>query len=223
MNCAIAINDTNAVAASVTGGASVTSTAVSIVGGYTVNNGGSISPHPTTGSAAVADPFASVVGPTPGSCTQHNYSLGGGQSATLSPGTYCNGITISNGATAVFSAGTYIVDGGGITFGGGATISGSGVMFYLTGTSSTYGSITIANGVNVTLSAETSGPYLGLLFDQDRSVVSTANATIAGGASLQLTGSLYFQLPASLFRTVRAGAALRQSLRRTCRLPAEQI
>jgi hypothetical protein len=207
MNCGIAINDTNAVAASVTGGANVTSTAVSIAGGYTVNNGGAIHPAPTTGSKTVADPFASVAGPTAGSCSQTNYSLGGGQSKTLTPGTYCNGINISNGATAVFSAGTYIVNGGGITFGGGATITGGGVMFYLTGTNATYSSVTIANGVTVTLSAETSGPYMGLLFFQDRSIVSGSNATFAGGASVQLTGSLYFPTTGVSFSNGATGSA----------------
>jgi hypothetical protein len=191
MNCGIAINDTNADAATISGGATVTATAVSVAGNYVVNNGGTISPAPTTGTATVLDPFASIVGPTAGACNYTNYSPGYG-TFVLSPGTYCGGITINNGATATFGAGTYIINGGGITFGGGATISGSGVMFYLTGTNATYASVTIANGVNVNLSAETSGTYMGLLFFQDRSITSSQNAAFAGGASTELTGTLYF-------------------------------
>ena len=191
MNCGIAISDTNAVAASITGGATVTATAVSIAGNYVVNNGGTISPAPTTGAAAVVDPFASVAGPTAGACTYTNYRPGWG-TWTLNPGTYCGGIVIGNGATATFNAGTYIINGGGITLGGGATITGNGVMFYLTGTNATYGSVSISNGVTVTLSAEASGTYMGLLFFQDRSIVSAQNASFAGGASTELTGSLYF-------------------------------
>src|ERR1700678_490904 len=72
-------------------------------------------------------------------------------------------------------------------------------MFYLTGTNATYGSVTIANGVKVTLSAETSGAYLGVLFFQNRSITSSNNATFAGGASMQLTGSLYFPTTAFSF------------------------
>lgn len=191
MNCGIAINDTNAAAASITGGATVSATAISIAGNYVVNNGGTVSPAPTTGTQTVADPFASVAGPTAGACNYTNYSPGFGTWA-LSPGTYCGGITINNGATAAFGAGTYIINGGGITFGGGATITGSGVMFYLTGTNATYGSVSIANGVTVNLSAETSGSYMGLLFFQDRSITSSQNASFAGGASTELTGTLYF-------------------------------
>jgi hypothetical protein len=191
MNCGIAINDNNADAATISGGATVSATAISIAGNYVVNNGGTVSPAPTTGTQTVVDPFASVAGPTAGACGYTNYSPGYGN-WTLSPGTYCGGITINNGATALFKAGTYIINGGGITFGGGATITGIGVMFYLTGTNATYDSVTIANGVNVTLSAEPSGTYMGLLFFQDRSITSSQNASFAGGASTELTGTLYF-------------------------------
>jgi hypothetical protein len=65
-------------------------------------------------------------------------------------------------------------------------------MFYLTGTNANYASVTIANGVNVAFSAETSGPYQGILFFQNRSITSSSNATFAGGASMQLSGTLYF-------------------------------
>jgi hypothetical protein len=91
-------------------------------------------------------------------------------------------------------------------FAGGSTISGSGVMFYLTGTNASYGSVAIDNGVNVALSAETSGTYLGLLFYQDRSITSIANATLAGGASMQLTGSLYFPTTAISFSNGTSGS-----------------
>ena len=65
-------------------------------------------------------------------------------------------------------------------------------MFYLTGTNSTYDSVAVQNGVSVSFSAPTSGTYRGVLFFQDRSIVSSQNATFAGGATMQLTGSLYF-------------------------------
>jgi hypothetical protein len=158
-----------------------------------INNGGSASPAPVAGVAAGADPFASLPALTPASCVTHPTMYSPGSNTTLTSGTYCGGITVSNGATnVVFGAGNYIIDGGGIAFGGGATASGSGVMFYLTGTNATYASVTIANGVSVTFSAQPSGPYLGVLFFQDRSITSGSNATFAGGASMNLTGSLYF-------------------------------
>jgi len=65
-------------------------------------------------------------------------------------------------------------------------------MFYLTGTNASYGSVTISNGASFTLSAETSGPYMGILFFQNRSITSAVNATFSGGVAMQLTGTLYF-------------------------------
>jgi hypothetical protein len=191
MNCGLEVNSSNGTAASVTGAATVTAGSATVVGGATVSNGGRITPSFTTGVAATTDPFLSLPSPAVGACNQTNYNPGYGN-WTLNPGVYCGGIVISNGSTAVFNPGTYIIKGGGIQFVGGSTITGSGVMFYLTGTNATYGSVTMSNGVSVTLSAETSGSYLGVLFYQDRSITSSSAATFAGGASDTLTGTLYF-------------------------------
>ncbi len=204
MNCGLTVNSSNAGAASVTGGATVTAGSASVVGGASVNNGGSITPAFTTGAATTADPFVSLPAPTVGSCNQTNYNPGFGN-WTLNPGVYCGGITISNGSTAVFNPGTYIIKGGGVSFVGGSTITGSGVMFYLTGTNATYGSVNMSNGVSVTLSAETSGSYMGVLFYQDRSITSAVNATFAGGATEALTGSLYFPTTAVSFSNGTSG------------------
>ena len=73
-----------------------------------------------------------------------------------------------------------------------ATDTGNGVMFYLTGTNASYGSMTISNGAAATLSAPSSGTYMGVLFYQDRSITSSKNATFAGGVNMLLTGTLYF-------------------------------
>jgi hypothetical protein len=204
MNCGLVINSSNAAAASVTGGATVTAASASVVGGAVVSNGGSITPAFTAGVASTTDPFASLPSPAIGACNQTNYNPGYGN-WTLNPGVYCGGITISNGSTAVFNPGTYIVNGGAIQFIGGSTITGSGVMFYLTGTNATYGSVTMSNGVNVTLSAQTSGSYTGVLFYQDRSIVSSTGATFNGGSSSSLTGTLYFPTTGVTFSNGASG------------------
>ncbi len=204
MNCGLEVNSSSATAASVTGGATVTANSATVVGGAVVNNGGNITPSFTTGVAATSDPFASLPSPAVGACTQTNYNPGYGN-WTLNPGVYCGGIIIGNGSTAVFNPGTYIINGGGIQFGGGSTITGNGVMFYLTGTNATYASVTMANGVTVTLSAETSGSYVGVLFYQNRSITSSSVATFAGGSSDTLTGTLYFPTTAVSFSNGASG------------------
>ena len=192
--CAIYVNSSNSGAVTVIGGANVTATAIDVVGGAVINNGGSTTPAPTVGVAAVADPFASLPAPPLGNCTLHPSLTSPATNAVLTPGTYCGGIYVGNGATNVtFNSGNYIIDGGGLSFNGsGKTVLGSGVMFYLTGTNSTYDSVAVQNGASVTFSAPTSGTYLGVLFFQDRSITSSQNAVFAGGSTMQLTGSLYF-------------------------------
>jgi len=185
--CAIAVNSTSSSAAILS--ATVSAPELDLVGNCSCSG-----TYPTVvpGQPPVADPFASLPALTPGACLFTSmYSPP--SNTTLSPGTYCGGITVSNGVSGVtFGAGTYIINGGGMTFGGDITTSGSNVMFYLTGTNANYGSVTIANGVNVTFSAPSSGPYLGVLFFQNRSITSSNNATFEGGATMQMTGSLYF-------------------------------
>ena len=189
--CAIAVDSSNAQAASIVGGASVSASAINVVGGVAINNGGTTTPTPVTGVSVIADPLAALPALSPGACLKTNYSPP--SDTAIPPGTYCGGINVTNGVTNVtFSGGIYIIDGGGLTLGGGITTSGSGVMFYLTGTNATYGSVTIANGVTATFSAPTSGVYQGILFFQDRAITSANNATFAGGAVMQLSGSLYF-------------------------------
>ena len=196
--CAIAVNSSNSAAFLVNGGSSVTASAISVVGGASITNGGSTTPAPTTGVPPVTDPLASLPSPAVGACNHTNYSPGWGTWA-LTPGVYCGGINISNGATATFAAGTYIIKGGSLTLVGGTTDTGSGVMFYLTGTNATYGSVNISNGANVTFSGQTSGPYTGIVFYQDRTITSSVNATFSGGVAMKLTGTLYFPTTSVLF------------------------
>ena len=196
--CAIAVNSTNSDALTVSGGSSVTATAISVAGGDVISNGGSTTPAPTTGAAPAADPLASLPSPAVGACNFTNYNPGWG-TWTLNPGTYCGGINISNGATATFNPGTYIIKGGALSLVGGTTDTGSGVMFYLTGTNASYGSVNISNGANVTFSGPASGPYTGIVFYQDRSITSAVNATFSGGVSMKLTGTLYFPTTSVLF------------------------
>jgi hypothetical protein len=196
--CAIAVNSTNSDALTVSGGSIVSASAITVAGGVSISNGGSTTPAPTTGAASAADPLASLPSPAVGACNYTNYSPGWGTWA-LTPGVYCGGINISNGATATFAAGTYIINGGSLTLVGGTTDTGSGVMFYLTGTNATYGSVNISNGANVTFSGPASGPYMGIVFYQNRSITSSVNATFSGGVSMKLTGTLYFPTTSVLF------------------------
>ena len=108
---------------------------------------------------------------------------------TLSKGVYCGGIAISGTAVVTLSAGTYILMGGGLTVSGSGTLSGTGVTLYNTGnTLYPYKPVQTLDNSIVALTAPTSGVLAGILFFQDRSIVSTAANILAGS----FTGVLYF-------------------------------
>jgi len=194
-SCGLHVDSNSSTALSVTGGASVKASSIQVVGGYSINNGGSATPTPVTGASVVADPFATIPAPSIGTCLSHPDYTQWGQTGSYEvyPGTYCGGLAVSNGVTAHFNPGVYIIDGGGIQFGSG-TVSGTGVTFYITGSSFTNNQlVTINNGMSVNLSAPTSATYQGILFLQDRTISNTAlGSSFGGGASMALTGALDF-------------------------------
>ncbi len=192
VNCGIVVDSNSPTAMSVSGGTSVTAPSISEVGGYSISGGSSMSPLPGHTSSQL-DPLAYVQAPATGSCGYTNYQVSGGASKTLSPGVYCNGISLSGGATVTLNPGVYVLMGGGLSVSGGAVLTGAGVTFYNTG-NSTYGysGISISGGTTENLSAPTTGSLAGILFFQDRTVVGGASSSFSGGAMSTLVGALYF-------------------------------
>jgi hypothetical protein len=189
VNSSANANTSSGAAMEVTGSAYIQAPSINVVGSYHQDNSGSTSVTPTTGASAVTDPLASLPSPTAApSCQSGTFTSWQSTEYTPSPGTYC-GFSLGNGMNAQLSSGTYIINGGTFSIQGGSTLTATGgVLIYLTGGAT----LNIANGSTVTLSAQTSGSYEGVLFYQDRSVTSPGSSTIAGGANLNLTGSLYF-------------------------------
>jgi hypothetical protein len=176
------------------GNYSVTSTTIGIVGGISPGNG-TISPTPTTGISPFSDPLSSVPAPTVASgCASPSGN-------TYSPGTYCGGITIHGNGTYTFQPGVYTLQGGGMTVTGSPTLTGTGVLFYNTGTPSTYGGININGSATLNLSAPTTGPQAGILFFQNRAIpVGSAPSDIEGSEGAGYSGTLYFPTTDLVFR-----------------------
>jgi hypothetical protein len=217
-NCGIRVNSSSTSAFYATGGARVNASSIQVAGGYSIVNGASATPTPQTGAQPAADPFASITPPTPSSCLSHPDYTSWGQNGNyeIYPGTYCVGLAVSNGVTAHFNPGVYVINGGGIQFGSG-NVSGTGVTFYITGSSFTNNQlVSINNGMSVNLSAPASGTYQGILFFQDRSINNTAlSSTFGGGASMSLTGSLYFPTTSVTFNNGASSTANTALIART--------
>ena len=190
-DCGIYVNSSASNGLNVSGGATVTASVVDVVGGTQINGGSTVTPTPTTGVSAAADPLASLPAPTLTGCDHHSFTVSSA-TATLSPGVYCDGITITGTSNVTFQPGNYILNGGGFTSSSSTTtLTGSGVFFYNTSAGYSYKPITLSGGTNVSLSAPTSGTYRGILFFQDRTINSSSQNTISGGSTDNLSGSIY--------------------------------
>jgi Flp pilus assembly protein TadG len=108
-------------------------------------------PSPVYNVPVAADPLAWETPPAAFSgCTTTSFNKTTG-STTISPGTYCKGLNISN-ATVNFNPGLYTITGGATW--DNATVTGTGVtLFFTTGGGGGYGQFIIKNNSNVTLSA----------------------------------------------------------------------
>jgi Flp pilus assembly protein TadG len=140
-------------------------------------------PYPTPNSDYVEDPLASLPAPnTSGSCqfpTDGKIKTNG----TLQPGVYCKGMEFASNVQVTLSPGTYIVKGP-FTTSGGSNVVGHGVTIFLTCSNFPCGqatptcragnageTINIGSTSRVELTAPTSGPYRGIVFFQDRTMV----------------------------------------------------
>jgi hypothetical protein len=190
-HCGISANSTGSDSLDLTGNATVTAATLTLVGNYSVNNNATltVSGAKTTGGAATPDPYANVSVPSPGSCASTNSWNG---TATISPGTYCGGFTLTAGATVTMQPGVYVINGGSFSVAGHASLSGTGVTIVLTGSSGNYATATINGSSTVNLSAPTSGATSGLVFMQDRNDTSGATSKLVGGSSMSITGAAYF-------------------------------
>lgn len=199
INCGVASNSNSNEAIYLNGTASLTADPSAQAYGdiYTGNNATLLTPNPIQAlSQKSEDPFKDLtVTGMPGTCDETDRDVKGAEgSVTLSPGRYCGGLSLSAGADATFSPGTYYIYNGNFTVNGNARIVGDGVTIILTGsTAENIGIVTINGGADVTLTAPTTGIYKGIVFYQDqRALYADGSNSFLGGADMSLKGAMYF-------------------------------
>ncbi|WP_179296426.1 MULTISPECIES: pilus assembly protein TadG-related protein [unclassified Mesorhizobium] len=133
---------------------------------------------PITQALPAADPFADLPVPAASNPCQND------NKATLSPGTYCSGMTLKGNVA--LSPGVYVVQGD-LKINANAIITGSDVTIFMSGSST----VSMNGNASVKLSAPTSGIYSGVLFYGDRAG-NSASSTFNGTADSLLTGAIYF-------------------------------
>ncbi|HVP47738.1 MAG TPA: TadE family protein [Bryobacteraceae bacterium] len=195
--CGIYVNSNSSAAVLLSGSPIITATngsSIDIVGNVTKSGSPTISPAPTIGAPAEADPLASM-NPPSGWSSYPNCIVSGplvsssATSTTISPptpGGNClvnSGITMSGSASVSFAAGFYVLKGG-INTSGTSSVSGSGVTFY----TPTAG-ITMSGTGGINITAPASGPWEGIAMFQDRS--NSSSDTLSGGTTQQINGVIY--------------------------------
>jgi hypothetical protein len=197
--CGVWDNSNSPSALEVKGGGDLTAAAAYVVGKVNDNGGGgalTVTPPGTLkeGADVTPDPFGSIPPPNyPDRCDSNGIS--GTFTPTMpSDGFYviCGNISLSGNGTQTFPKGTYIVRNGGSISWNNGKVTGAGVTFYMAGSGTSYGSVSVSGNVKVTLTAPTSGLYRGLIFFQDRNAPKSVTNSFTGADKQILDGTLYF-------------------------------
>lgn len=199
LDCTVRINSNNSNALKQNGSGCLTAKGFEVAGGFSAS---CIGPTPSTDAGSFDDPLAPLPSPDFSGCdypTPTNISTG---TATLSPGVYCESISISSDELVTFEPGIYIIDGAGISITGQANIIGDGVTFFFTGSTEASDVMKIAGGADVAFTAPDSGIYAGILLHNDPDcgtcVVESGPGSgdpfahsFTGGTNMQLDGIIY--------------------------------
>jgi Flp pilus assembly protein TadG len=189
--CGVHINSTNDTEAlSVTSNSSITAADVCVVGNSNLKSGGTVTPPPTHGCAAKADPMAPLPEPPQASdpCQENDYDVNNNQSKTMSPGVYCGTTEIKGNA--VMLPGLYVFRGGEFVIKSGATVTGTEVTMFFADKDAR---LNANSNSTFKVTAQKSGTYQGVLMFQSRHP-DTLNApahVVHSNGGTELEGTIY--------------------------------
>ena len=146
-----------------------------------------VSPPPEFGTRVIEDPLADLAMPAPGACTQTKYTISG-KSMTLPQGSYCGGLSITNGSKVdLQDDGVYFISGGAFTINS-SKLTGKNVTIFLVDARTT---VEWINSV-VRISAKKTGDFAGIAVFGAR--VETDNAFTT--STIDIHGAFYMPLGA---------------------------
>jgi hypothetical protein len=191
--CGIYSNSTSF--ASIRADASATAEAelICAAGGYWAESGSSFSPAPTTDCPQIPDPLADRPAPSTGSCKAMELVIE--DDTTLSEGTYCGGIRVSDDAKVTLLPGVYVIKDGPLVVENASQLIGQNVGFFLSGSTAVFH---FAPGTTINLTAPAEGPMAGLLFMEAGGMGGFRLHRIESNDARQLLGTIY--LPSSILQ-----------------------
>jgi hypothetical protein len=189
----LVVDSNSTAAAQLSGNASVTASAVRIVGGDQVSGNAGFSVTPVTGVATQSDPLAALPAP---SVTNNigSVNLGGSDSLTICPGVYSQ-INVSGHARLTLNPGVYVIAGGGFTASGSAVVLGNGVFIYNAGANypaagGNTGGVSFSGNAVINLQAPATGVYAGIVLAQP--AYNTRAISLSGNQQLGLNGGAVY-------------------------------
>lgn len=149
---------------------------------------GNFTPDPMTDCPGFEDPLNSRPAPLmSGVCDETDLVIDFGSRA-LTPGTYCGGITIADGARVTLDDGTYIIKDGPLVVETDGELTGQNVGFYFTGDKA---GVNFREDSVISLEAQKSGIMAGLLFFSDRNQSENTVFEIMSEDARVLLGTIY--------------------------------
>nr|WP_087573070.1 pilus assembly protein TadG-related protein [Sphingomonas sp. CDS-1] len=198
LGCGMATNSRASNAVTAGGSSTVTATPVAAVGGLS-SSSNYVSPTTLLPySIPVQDPYASLPTPTASDLSgcNGNANVQPNNSKSITPGCFKN---FDVKGTLNMAPGTYFIDSTTFDIGSQAVVNGTGVTIILTSGNaannpSQISTVNINGGatLNLTAPTDTTNPYHGVLFYQDRRALDSGTNTINGNASSVLQGAFYF-------------------------------
>ena len=187
-DCGVAVNSSSSSAMDVRNNAAVNGPA-HVHGDWILSTNANLNGSPNVNNAPVIDdPYASMALQTVPGCTAQSGTAAIGATVNLNPGHFCTGFNFGNNSTVNLAAGAYYIDSA-FTMGNFVVINGTGgVTLIINGNYA----VTFSNGVRVSLTAPTTGPYAGMAIFGKRDGTSSVQQTFRNNTTLDIQGVIYF-------------------------------
>ena len=167
---------------------------------------GNFTPEPMTDCPGFSDPLSSRPEPFASSFCDYTDLVVDFETRSLTPGTYCGGLKITNSSVVTLDPGTYVIKDGPLVVDGHSSLLGKFVGFYFTGDDA---SLEFANESTVSLEAQKDGIMAGLLLFSDRAQSENTTYNVMSNDARVLLGTIY--LPNGELRVGADGPVADQS------------
>lgn len=185
-NCSIFSNSRHSNGVKAFGSSLLSGNVICSAGGFSGGKA-NYSPPPIPDCPQFSDPLVGRPEPTAAGCSETNLVLTN-RTTSLSPGTYCGGLTINGNSSITLKPGIYIMKDGPLFVEGTSKFAGTNAGFYFTGPNAR---LFLDRLTTIDLSAPKDGMMSGILFFGSRSQSNIQHEILSDNAH-NVLGTIYF-------------------------------